>query len=220
MKDLAARLIGSLVGLFGAFSMEAATVRHANPVLLVHGILDSATSMQAMGDWLNREGWEVHRVSLVPSDGSRSLEDLAGQVDAYINKTFSRSQKIDLVGFSMGGIVCRYYLQCLGGAGRVERFVQISSPNHGTWTAWLSNHPGCVQMRPNSRFLTNLNSDLSELEKVQFITIRTPLDLMIVPASSSVMPVGRHVHCWVLLHPLMILQPSVFRVAGEALAAK
>ena len=64
----------------------------------------------------------------------------------------------------MGGIVCRYYLQRLGGIARVDRFVAISAPEHGTWwantcPAELLRWPGVAQLRPDSAFLRDLNSD-------------------------------------------------------------
>lgn len=210
----------SFTGICLGTPADGALRKPANPVLLVHGIHDSAASMRVMGQWLKRRGWEVYDLSLTPNDGKAPLEELAGQVDAFVSTTFLRGRKFDIVAFSMGGIVCRYYLQRMSGVRRVDRFVQISSPNHGTWMASLISHPGCVQMRRRSQFLENLNADLLELTQVQFTTIWTPFDLMILPARSSVMPIGRNVRVWVLAHPLMVLQPAVFRLIADALGQK
>lgn len=220
MKDFGAMVVSGLLGYFGVFHANAGSVQHENPVLLVHGIHDSAASMRVMGQWLRHRGWEVYDLSLAPNDGKAPLEELAGQVDTFVSTTFLRGRKFDIVAFSMGGIVCRYYLQRMSGARRVDRFVQISSPNHGTWMASLFSQPGCIQMRRRSQFLNSLNADLSELTQIQFTTIWTPLDLVILPARSSVMPVGRNVRVWVLAHPLMVLQPAVFRRIEGALSQK
>jgi len=50
----------------------------------------------------------------------------------------------------------------------------------------LPERPGCVQMRPDSPFL-QLNQDAIMLEQLNFTSIWTPFDLMIVPGNSSQM---------------------------------
>jgi triacylglycerol lipase len=211
MRDLAARflarqpLIAALINFATVLPLPGAGVQRG-PVLLVHGFSDSAVSMNIIGQRLARSGWKIYTMSLVPSDGSASLENLAGQLAAYIDQTFPNRSGINLVGFSMGGIVCRYYVQKLDPTHRVERFVTISAPHHGTWTAYLSKKAGCVEMRPGSAFLNSLNSDLDRLRRVRFMSLWTPLDLVILPASSSRMSVGRQTRIWAAAHPLMILQ--------------
>ena len=96
-----------------------------NPVLLIHGISDSEWSMQWMAHYLRREGWEVHTLSLKPNWAQKGIEPLAGQIDAYAREQFG-SRRFDLVGFSMGGLVSRYYVQRLGGIERVDHLVTLS----------------------------------------------------------------------------------------------
>jgi triacylglycerol lipase len=187
------------------------------PVLLIHGIHDSAVSMRPLGQYLEKQGWQAHTLSLTPKNGQTGLPALARQVSDYVDKTFPNGQKIDLVGFSMGGIVCRYYLQRLKGTEHVDRFVSISAPNHGSWVAYLGQTEGCVQMRPGSEFLKELNTDTTALGEVQMTCLWTPLDLMILPSSSSRMPIGKEMRRWSLAHPLMILQPSRLKDVASAL---
>ena len=161
---------------------------HPNPVLLVHGFQDDAKKMQSMAHALQREGWTVLTPTLSPSGGQVGNEILAQQLSDFIEANVPHGTKCDLVGFSMGGIVCRYYLQRLGGVARVDRFVAISAPEHGTWWAsicpaqLLLRWPGVAQLRPDSGFLRDLNSDARMLDRVHFTTMWTPLDLMILPA--------------------------------------
>jgi triacylglycerol lipase len=189
-----------------------------NPVLLLHGFHDSAASMEPLRRWLIGRGWNASAVNLFPSDGTATLEDLAKQLASYVDKSFPAEQRVDLVGFSMGGLVCRYYVQRLNAACRVDRLISISAPNQGTWLACLSRKPGCLEMRPRSAFLTSLNRDTKSLARVQFTSIWTPLDLMIVPASSSRLPVGREQKFWAPAHPLMILQAGCFRKIEDCLS--
>jgi len=188
-----------------------------NPVLLIHGIWDTRKKFARMSRFLEMQGWTVHSLDLSPNNGDTRLEPLAEQVEAYVDQTFPATQPIDLVGFSMGGIVSRYYVQRLSGGDRVQRFITLSSPHHGTWIAYGCDRPGCVQMRPNSAFLQDLNRDLTSLEKLNFTSIWTPLDAMIVPASSSEMPVGQNLRLWVPFHALMVFDPRSLKAVSRAL---
>ncbi|MEM1279730.1 MAG: alpha/beta fold hydrolase [Cyanobacteria bacterium P01_H01_bin.152] len=175
------------------------------PVLLIHGIDDTAEIFCPLKAYLSDRGWQdVHTLDLQPNNGDIGLDQLAMQVQEYVDRMLSTSPEIDLVGFSMGGIVARYYLQRLGGLQRVRRFVTLSSPHNGTWTGYLRANPGAKQMRPNSNFLMDLNQTVDELTKVEFTSVWTPFDLMIVPSNSSELPVGRMIQLPILAHPYMV----------------
>jgi triacylglycerol lipase len=189
-----------------------------NPVLLIHGIDDTRAVFQKMAVHLVLQGWSVYSLNLVPNNGDVGLDELAKQVADYVKATFAPEQRLDLIGFSMGGIVSRYYVQRLGGINRVQRFITISSPHYGTVVAYGSRRPGCLQMRPDSIFLKDLNSDAVMLGQIDFTSIWTPYDLMIVPANSSQMPVGSQVIVPVTLHPWMLTDPRSLRVVTAALA--
>jgi triacylglycerol lipase len=189
-----------------------------NPVVLVHGFKDTAARMEKMAAHLRREGREAFTVTLTPSWGQAPIEELAAQLGRFVSDSFSGSLRIDLIGFSMGGLVCRYFLQRMGGIQRVEHFIAIASPHQGSWLAWLWRGEGCSQMRPGSEFLRDLNSDIATLDRVRFTSMWTPLDLMILPATSSRVSVGREVRLWMPAHPLMVLHPRAWRVVSGLLA--
>ncbi len=170
-----------------------------------------------MRPFLRRNGWEVHSLDLIPNDGSAGLEMLAEQIAAYADSRFSGEQSLDLVAFSMGGLAARYYVQRLAGAHRVDKLITISTPHRGTWTAFLRGNAGVRQMRPGSAFLRSLNADMHVFARVKFVSIWTPLDLMIIPASSSVMREARSMRCTVAAHPLMVRDGRVLRLVREAL---
>ena len=118
----------------------------------------------------------------------------------------------------MGGIVSRYYVQRLGGIERVQRFITISSPHQGTTVAHLSQLPGCRQMRPSSFLIQDLNQDVEMLEQLNFTSIWTPFDLMIVPAKSSRLPVGREVVLPVAAHAWMLKDSRCIQAVVAALS--
>ena len=188
------------------------------PVLLIHGLNDTIKIFRKMSAYLKSLGWSVYSLNLIPSNGDKCLEELALQVLDYINKTFPPEQPINLLGFSMGGIISRYYIQRLGGINRVQNFITISSPHYGTKIAYLSQRPGCVQMRPNHKFLQDLNADVTMLEKLNFTSIWTPFDLMIVPANSSEMPIGKNITIPVILHPWMVSNSQCLKIVADALS--
>jgi triacylglycerol lipase len=173
----------------------------ANPVILVHGIGDTGALFRTMSAALERDNRAVHAIDLTPNQGDAGIDRLAAQLAEYIGARVAPAQAIDLVGFSMGGIVCRYYLQRLDGLRRVERFVSLASPHRGTWSAFLRNNTGARQMRRGSRFLEDLNRDAAVLDRIRATSVWTPWDLMILPASSSAL--GRAIRVPVAAHALM-----------------
>ncbi|MBD2694570.1 esterase/lipase family protein [Anabaena catenula] len=190
-----------------------------NPVLLVHGLNDTGAVFNKMALYLRQRDWSVHTLDLSPNNGAGVLDKLAQQVADYVAATFEPEQALDVVGFSMGGIVSRYYIQRLGGINNVKRFITISSPHQGTVVAYGSWLPGAVQMRPNSALLQDLNSDVQMLQQLNFTSIWTPYDLMIVPPRSSQMPVGKEFTLPVALHPWMLTDSRTLAIVADALAA-
>jgi triacylglycerol lipase len=192
-------------------------IRGMLPVLLVHGIDDTERVFRLMGPWLQEHGFEAHSLNLVPNDGKAGLDELANQLAVFIDSRFSKNKRFDIVAFSMGGLVSRYYLQRLGGVERVDRFISISTPHQGTWTAFLRANAGARQMRPGSEFLKDLANDVANLNRIRVTAIWTPLDLMIVPARSCEPGVGRSIRVNVAVHPLMLRDRRVLEAVRQVL---
>jgi len=189
-----------------------------NSVVLVHGIFDTCRVFDRMASYLGENGWQTYSLDLIPNNGDQSLSELAAQVADYIGNNFTPTESLDLVGFSMGGIVSRYYLQRLGGINRIQRFVSISAPNHGTVIAYFPQNLGCKQMRPRSQFLQDLNRDMVMLGEINYTCIWTPFDLMIMPASSSKMPVGEEIVLPIGMHPWMLTDSKCLKSVAKALS--
>jgi triacylglycerol lipase len=200
--------------------MASSNQIHPRPVILVHGFLDTSARLTRLGKYLRELGWTVYLPTLAPSNGTLGIDKLAGQLDAFIRQHCGDEQPIDLVGFSMGGIITRYYLQRLGGAARVRNFVSISSPHQGTWIAYGWSNEGTRQMRAGSPFLTDLNRDVEMLKDLNCTTMRTPIDLMIRPSKSSCLPFGKQHIFWVPAHPLMVWNRTCLKAVAEALQAE
>jgi len=189
-------------------------------VILVHGLKDDCRKMRRMARRLSAAGWEAHAVSVLPSWGQLGIDELAGQLAGHVEKLIAPSQRFDLVGFSMGGLVCRYYLQRMGGLDRVQRFVSVAAPHHGSLLAWLIQNRGCRQMRPGSELLRDLASDADRLRAIQCTSLWTPFDLTVFPPTSSLLPEAKCRRLWVVAHPLMVWQNGCIRAVEEALSAE
>lgn len=185
--------------------------------VLVPGFGDDSTVLQGLARFLQRQGLAAYAISPQPSDGAVALEELAQQLADAIGQRFPADVKLNLVGFSMGGLICRSYVQQCGGVARTERLITIATPHQGTWTAYTYNRPACIQMRPGSDFLTALNRDLTDLERLQFTSIWTPFDMTIVPATSSYLPVGEMAPVLSPFHATLLLDPRILQMIAHRL---
>ena len=74
-------------------------------------------------------------------------------------------------------------------------------------------------MRPDSGLLRDLNQDVTMLRRINFTSMWTPFDIMIVPSNSSQLPVGKEVKVNVLLHRQMVTDPQSINALVEELKA-
>lgn len=193
------------------------------PIVVVHGIWDNERSVGPLADGLRQRGHaQVHTLSLDPPWGNATIEQLAQQLARFVDDLRLQHgvNAVDLVGFSMGALVSRTYLQLLGGERHVRNFISISGPHRGTLTAYALPLPGVRQMRPGSALLRQLGSDVSHLQDVAVHCLVTPYDAMIVPSDSGVLGGARSVHrVPVLLHRLMLFDVRVHTLVADLLHA-
>ncbi len=189
-----------------------------NPVILLHGLYDRARLFRHLAARLAADGRTAHAFDFVPNNGHARLEDLARQASDYIDARYPRSQPVDIVGFSMGGIVARYYVQRLGGLERTGHLITIGSPNQGTLMAHLVPRNGARQMRRGSEFIRDLNGDVARLSEIKTASIWTPYDFMIVPAGSARLPIGTTHRVDVAAHAWMPGDPRVLELVAKLLS--
>ncbi|MEZ4870243.1 MAG: alpha/beta fold hydrolase [Caldilineaceae bacterium] len=185
--------------------------------ILVPGFGDNEGSLQPLVRFLARRGMAVQPLSPQPSDGALGIDELAQQLHTMIEASIPPTQPINLVGFSMGGLICRYYVQAVPRQRRICRLITIATPHHGTWTAYTFQRPASIQMRPGSPFLVALNQDLSPLAELAFTSIWTPFDLTILPPTSSSLPVGEMVTIFSPFHKTLLIDPQVLHAVAQRL---
>jgi pimeloyl-ACP methyl ester carboxylesterase len=128
------------------------------PVLLLHGFVDNRSVFALLRRSLARYGWRhVHALNYSPFtwDVRTAARLLARHVADLCERT--GHGHVDIVGHSLGGLIARYYVQCLGGDVRVRTLVTLGTPHGGTLVVPAFNpHPLLRQMRPGSELLREL----------------------------------------------------------------
>lgn len=127
------------------------------PVLVVHGFASSERVWSPVRSALADAGF-THLVALrydtLRSDVVAVAETLVEEADRVM--TASGVPAVHLVGHSLGGLVVRYAAQWLGLGAAARTVVTIATPHSGTWLARWGPGACARQMRPGSRFLTDL----------------------------------------------------------------
>ena len=180
------------------------------PLVLVHGLWDTPHLFRRLVHRL-----EAHDVPLLVPHlphrlGAVPLSTLAHLLDAHIRERWGDDMEIDLLGFSMGGIIGRVWLQQCGGARRTHRFVSVGSPQRGTVTAqwipaWL--FAGLADMKRGSPLLRSLNAEVQALEQLDCVSYFCRWDLMVVPGWQAHLPLGHVSSLPVLTHQQLMSHP-------------
>ncbi|MGA9873975.1 MAG: alpha/beta fold hydrolase [Rhodococcus sp. (in: high G+C Gram-positive bacteria)] len=187
------------------------TDTHPNPVILVHG-----TDASAYADWagmapvLAAAGHCVHALNFGASpDGSSygfgDIRESAAQLREFAESVAARSgaSAVDVVGYSQGAAVARYYTNRLGGAELVDKWIGIASPTYGGNAYGFSPAvqavpgaltlvsgelgPALVQLMEGSEFLTELNAGGDTVPGVEYTSIATRVDEVIQPYTNALL---------------------------------
>ena len=180
-------------------------------IVLVHGIFENGKSFRPLINFLTEKGHTCFAPTLRPFDARLGIEDLASKLRLLINETFGTDSPLVIIGFSMGAIISRYFIQLLDGHQRTKAFFSISAPHQGTFTAYFYPGQGARDMRPNSHLLVRLASHDNLLTGIPTFSYRTHFDNMIIPSSSSHWPVAKNIIVKSPLHRLMVRNASVYK---------
>ena len=95
------------------------------PVILIHGLWNNSGIFKQFFKTLDRYKVEYYAPTLFQQFGMVSIADLAASLDKEIINNFGLEREIDIVGFSMGGIVGRYWIKKFEGFKRTKKFISI-----------------------------------------------------------------------------------------------
>lgn len=192
----------------------------STPLVLVHGLWDTPRLFQRLETQLGGRRPELLIPHLWHGLGLTPLEQLAQQLGAAIDERYGPDQVIDVLGFSMGGLVARTWIQWLGGHLRTRRFWSVGSPQQGTLAAQLVPRmvlAGIADMKLGSSLLRRLNSDPSPLNSVECKSFYCPTDLMVFPGWQACLPIGSRQAVPVWTHRQLIAHPRALALLTKAL---
>ena len=160
------------------------------PVLVVPGYNGTAASVGTLAARLRAAGRQVVVVDL-PDRGTGDLPASARTLGAAVERT--GAARVDLVGYSAGGVVIRLWLADPGRALRARRVVLLGTPNHGTELAGAAAALGpglcgsLCQLAPGSGLLAELNRGDETPPGPRFFSIWTAQDQTVVPPATAVL---------------------------------
>jgi len=192
---------------------------HRYPVILTEGTFGSmANSFGAISPDLVNNGYCVYAFNYgqtlpltgiyATGDIASSARQLASEVAQVLSQT--GASKVDIVGWSQGGMMPRYYINDLGGAAMVNMLVGLAPSNYGTTlnglaadisalgslgvvTALLSAAcPACTEQLQGSAFLSGLNGEPTA-SGVKYVVIETADDEVVTPYTNAFLPAAGNV---------------------------
>ena len=185
------------------------------PVLIIHGFLGTRGSMYMLERRLVADGFVCVSFNL----GTLNVRDIrrsAFLIHRKIERILAQtpSQKIDIIGHSMGGLIGLYYVKKLGGHTRVRKLIMMGTPVRGTWAAlagvvtlglWSTSS---WQLLPRSRFLDELAQGAIP-PGVEVSSIAAARD-WVVPLATTRMP-GINAMTVPLGHSSLVVSEEVYR---------
>ncbi|MEV6808190.1 alpha/beta fold hydrolase [Streptomyces sp. NPDC051132] len=160
--------------------------RSGPPVVLLHGFIDNRSVFVLLRRALAQHGRQrVESLNYSPltCDIRIAAELLGRHIEEICERT--GSPRVDIVGHSLGGLIARYYVQCLGGDLRVRTLVTLGTPHSGTRVAPLADaHPIVRQMRPGSPVIEELARPAPGC-RTRFVSFWSDLDSLMVPLETA-----------------------------------
>jgi triacylglycerol lipase len=186
-----------------------------DPVILVHGYIGGygLTPWGDIVDDLWDHGWtsiwEIYYTDPIYQSNVDNAAELAWAVDYVLGQT--GASKVDLVCHSMGGLSARWYIKFMGGASKVDDYVSLGSPHHGTPVAILGFWTeGGREMLPGSSFLNTLNAGDETPGSVHYTAIYAYADELVIPYSTAKLYDGAtNKGKWWVMHISMLFSGTI-----------
>jgi triacylglycerol lipase len=188
-----------------------------DPILFVHGYVESASLWNTMIANFEKDGYPKSYLSAYSYNTSQSnkidAEEVKSKVEALLKNT--GATKVDIVAHSMGSLNSRYYIKNLGGESKVDDWVSLGGPNHGTETANFCFSASCVEMRVGSTFLKELNATDETPGAVSYGTWWSPCDEIINPDSSVALTGATNTKTACISHTALTTDSTVYAQVRE-----
>ena len=165
----------------------------AYPVLIIPGYGSPGYHSTWVGKHIQSRGLNTVNLKLpwlAVGDMERSAEMVAEHVEHIQDR--HGFEKVNLFGYSLGGLIARYYLQELEGHQHLGRAAFLAPPMSGAYLGYLGYFtPAGRQVRPGSSFLNRLESHpVRYWGSDRCLSIYARWDGVIVPGESASLPSG------------------------------
>ena len=180
------------------------------PIILIHGLWNTSAIFNSLVKRLDYYDLEYYAPTLKHYFGRISIIDLAKSLDKLITKKYGNEREVDILGFSMGGIIARYWIKELNGYLKTKKFISIGSPHRGTLTAQLvpkNLFKGISEMKINSSLLKELSEYDYLLKNIDCISFYTRWDFMVFPGWKAYLPMGRKYSLNIYKHRSLLRNP-------------
>jgi triacylglycerol lipase len=202
-----------------AVALPSSAAAH-DPILFVHGWNSNSSTWTTMVNRFASDGWTTAELNNWSYNTSQSNATTAGQIQTKVDQILAATgaAKVDLISHSMGGLSTRYYVKNLGGGAKVDDWVSLGGPNHGTDTANFCFSTACSEMRIGSTFLNNLNAgDETPGTTVKWWTWWSPCDEVINPDSSVALSGATNTQTACLSHSALHEDATVYAQVRDAI---
>ena len=155
------------------------------PIVLVHGYGHNASAWVMLKSALRRNGFtSVHTMNYNPwfDNVPKIARKLSDRIETI--RTLTGSDKVHIVGHSLGGIVARWYVQEEGGDLTVGTAITLASPHAGTRAAFAGPGRTARELRPGSWVMRRLNETATPSD-VRWIAFYGDSDALVQPISSG-----------------------------------
>lgn len=208
-------------GAFGNATITASTegksatvsisVKH-DPIIFVHGFASSGQIWGTMISALVADGWLVSDMTNWSYDTTISNALIAQIIKTKVDSITAATGalKVDIITHSMGGLSSRYYARNLGGSDKIDAWVSLGGPNHGSTVADFCGTTSCIEMRPGSAFLTALNAGDETPGSPRYATWWTPCDDATTPPQSVVLSGATNTQTACIGHSDLYRDPTVY----------
>lgn len=196
-----------------ALALGFAAVAQAHyPILFVHGWKESSTLWKTMIERFEKDGWTKSELNNWSYNTAQSNVTTAKEVATKVTEIKSKTgaAKVNLITHSMGALSTRYYIKNLGGESTIEDWVSLGGPNHGTTTADFCFEVSCEEMRPNSKFLNELNAGDETPGSVHYATWWSPCDEIINPHESVILTGATNTETECISHVALTTNEKVY----------
>jgi triacylglycerol lipase len=205
-----------LVGLAG---IAPASSLAQDPILFIHGWSESSSLWNTMIGRFEKDGYAKSALSAYTYNTATSNKTLAEtEVKSHVEtllKNNPGATKVDIIAHSMGSLNSRWYIKFVGGESKVDDWVSLGGPNHGTETANACTQTACVEMRVGSTFLSELNAGDETPGTVSYGTWWSPCDEIINPDESVILSGATNHKTACLTHSALTTNETVYKEVRE-----